>query len=199
MATPVGPYLFGLSIAVLAAPNATERRQAPWWALIACAPDLDVLPGAAVGQLGRFHHDASHSLAAAGLVALTTLAFVTYRRGRPALWTAAVVFVLYASHSALDYVTVDTGPPIGIPLLWPWSQQTFQAPWPLLPNVQHTRAPLVSVHNALLMVRETLIFAPLVGLALAGRAPLAPGRSVAMWLWGVGFLLAAGLSVASLG
>jgi inner membrane protein len=198
MATSVGHYLLGLAIATVAARGATERAQAPWWALIACAPDLDVLPGLLVGNLSRYHHGASHSLAAAGLVAMAAAAVVGRRRRQPALRMAAVVFVLYASHAVLDGFTLDTGPPVGVPFLWPWSHETFQAPWPLLPDVQHTGKPLVSAHNALLMVREVVVFAPLVGLAFAAHAATPCRRRAVTWLWAAGFVAAAGLSFASL-
>jgi membrane-bound metal-dependent hydrolase YbcI (DUF457 family) len=197
MATPVGHYLLGLSIARLVARDGSDRRQAPWWALVAGAPDLDVLPGLAVGNLSRFHHGASHSVAAAALAALAATAF-TLSRGRRASWRIlALVFALYISHTVLDVFTVDTGVPIGVPLFWPWSQETFQAPWALLPHVQHTEQPLISVHNALLMVREVLIFAPLVGLVFAARAPVRRER-VTAWACAAWFLMAAGLSFASL-
>lgn len=198
MATPVGHYLVGVSIAALVARDPAERRHAPWWALIACAPDLDVLPGLAVGNLSRFHHGVSHSLAAAGVAALAVGALVAYRRRRASLWMPVLVFVLYACHSVLDGFTADTAAPVGVPLFWPWSEQTFQAPWPLLPHVQHTRGPVVSLHNALLMVREVLIFTPLVGLVLAARSSMAPWRSAAAWLCGAWLITAAGLSIASL-
>jgi membrane-bound metal-dependent hydrolase YbcI (DUF457 family) len=198
MATPVGHYLLGLSIAALAARDPAERRAVPWWALMACAPDLDVLPGAAIGDLSRFHHGASHSLAAAGAVALGTAALYASWRGHWSPRVPMLVFALYLSHGALDSVTLDDGWPFGIPLLWPWSDATYQAPWVLLPNVQHTRAPLVSLHNALLAVREAVIFAPLVGLVLAVRAGtwrwrIAVASACAAW-----FATAAGLSFASL-
>ena len=148
MATPVGHYLLGLSITALVARDARERRQAPWWALVACAPDLDALPGLAVGDLSRFHHGASHSLAAAGLAALATAAILAYRRDAATLRTAVLVFALYLSHSVLDSFTLDTGLPIGVPFFWPWSVETYQSPWVLLPNVQHSSAPLVSASGA---------------------------------------------------
>ena len=74
-----------------------------------------------------------------------------------------------------------------------------QAPWVLLPNVQHTRAPVISVHNALLMVREVLILAPLAGLVLTRRPSVRRRWRTATWLCAVWFLVAAGLSIASLG
>jgi membrane-bound metal-dependent hydrolase YbcI (DUF457 family) len=198
MATPVGHYLVGLAVTELAARTPAERRRAPWWALLACAPDLDVLPGLAVGSLARFHHDASHSLAAAAVAALAVAAVVAHRRGRRYVALPALAFALYGSHLVLDGLTADPMEPVGMPLLWPFSRETFQAPWSLLPNVQHTTGPVVSVHNAMVMVREVLIFGPLVGLVLAVRSASVSRRATAAWLCAALSVTAAGLSIASL-
>ena len=198
MATPVGHYLVGLAFAGLAARAPATRRRAPWWALLACVPDLDVLPGLAVGSLAKFHHGASHSVTAAVVVALAVGAVVARRRGRLSPAVVALALALYGSHLLLDGVTADPMSPVGMPLLWPFSEATFQAPWSLLPNVQHTSGPVVSLHNVVLIVREVLIFAPLVGLVLAVRNPRAPWRAAAAWLSAAWFVTAAGLSIAAL-
>jgi membrane-bound metal-dependent hydrolase YbcI (DUF457 family) len=197
MATPIGHYLLGLAITEACARDAQERRRAPWLATVACMPDLDVLPGLLVGNLSLFHHGASHSLVAAGMAAVASAALLAYGRREVSPRLPILVFGLYASHSVLDSFTLDTTAPIGMPLFWPWSQ-TFQAPWALLPNVQHTREPLVSAHNALLMVREILILAPLVGAVLAWRSSSRGWRDSVVWVCGASFLVAAGLSIASL-
>jgi membrane-bound metal-dependent hydrolase YbcI (DUF457 family) len=199
MATPLGHYIVGLAMAEAVRRHPHERSWAPWLAAVACIPDLDFLPGFLVGEPSRFHHGVSHSLTAAALFA-TVLALLRIGRGRPLQGRVLLlVFAIYTSHNVLDYFTLDSGPPHGVPLFWPWSEQTFQAPWPLLPNVQHTVKPALSVHNALLGLREVLIFAPLVGVAIAVRTSVAPWRKPAVWLCGVWFLMAAGMSMVSLG
>lgn len=199
MATPAGHYLLGLAVATLASPDERARRRAPWWALLACVPDLDVLPGLLLGDTALFHRGGSHSLAAAGLAAVAATALVALS-GRAAVpfWFPVTIFAVYASHLALDTVTADTSPPVGIPLLWPATAEPFQAPWILLPKVQHGAEPMVSLHNALLVARETLIFGPLVVLSLAARRSLPVGNQRAAWLSGLAFATAAGLSIASL-
>jgi LexA-binding, inner membrane-associated putative hydrolase len=67
MATPIGHYLFGLSITQTFARDEHEKRQAFWLAAVACLPDLDIVPGVMVGKLNQFHHGASHSFFAAAL------------------------------------------------------------------------------------------------------------------------------------
>ncbi len=185
MATPVGHYLLGLAVAQALARNEAERRRGLWLGLVACAPDLDVLPGLALGEIGRFHHGITHSLAVAALAGVT--AFLAPRllaRGWP-VYLSVVVFLVYGSHLLLDYFTLDTGAPYGIPLFWPFSQETYQAWWPLLPNVQHTSGPLLSAHNLMLMLREAAVLLPTVGLVLALKVH---GR---LWPRGTAWLLGA--------
>lgn len=195
MATPVGHYLVGLTIAGMFARNDDERRRAPWVAAIACMPDLDLLPGLVVGNLSRFHHGLSHSLAAAVVVAVVATVVLARRVQAGAAHLFLLSFLLYGSHCLLDFLTLDTGEPIGVPLLWPWTGATFQSPILLLPNVQHTRAPVVSVHNLLLIVREGLVFVPLVGLMYSTKSAPGPSRKVEAWLYGGWFVVAAGLSI----
>jgi membrane-bound metal-dependent hydrolase YbcI (DUF457 family) len=163
MATPIGHYLLGLSITQAVARDHTGRKRGLWLAAVACVPDLDVIPGLFVGNLSRFHHGATHSFAAAALFAVFSWLLLKPVRQSPAT-LVAVLFLLYASHVVLDFFTLDTGAPFGVPLFWPFSGESYQSSWLLLPNVQHTRAPLVSLHNVGLMARETLIFLPLIAL-----------------------------------
>ncbi len=80
-------------------------------ALIACVPDLDVIPGLFVGKLGQFHHGITHSFAAA--VMFSVLTWLLFRpRGGSSLKLGILVFFLYASHVVLDYFTVDKGAPV---------------------------------------------------------------------------------------
>jgi inner membrane protein len=197
MATPIGHYLLGLSLAGMVATDKQRRREAPWWAALAWAPDLDLIPGLIVGELGRFHHGASHSLLAVLVMAVVATGAVGLR-GQMSLQVLLLAFVLCASHLVLDYFTTDNGPPSGMPFLWPWSDRMFQSPWPLLPDVQHTSRPLISVHNTLLVAREIVIFAPLAALVLRTRHFAGPWEHVPAWLFALWFVAAASLSIVSL-
>ncbi|MDZ7379427.1 MAG: metal-dependent hydrolase [candidate division KSB1 bacterium] len=92
---------------------------------------------------------------------------------------------MYTSHLLLDFFTLDTGAPYGIPLFWPFSQETYQSHWPVLPNVQHTSGPLLSVHNLMLVLREAAVLLPAVGLVLTLKVH---GR---FWPRGMAWLLGA--------
>jgi inner membrane protein len=198
MATPVGHYLLGLSVTQLLAKDRDERRQGIWLAMIACVPDLDVIPGLLVGRLNQFHHGASHSFFAAAVFSL--LAVWVFRRwgwelsGRMLL----LFFLLYASHNVLDILCLDTGPPFGVPLFWPLSAEAYQSPWLLLPDVHHTNKALFSTHNLLLIIREVLLFLPLVVLVQIRKSGSWFRFVRVAWFFASWFLLAVCGSVAAL-
>jgi membrane-bound metal-dependent hydrolase YbcI (DUF457 family) len=74
-----------------------------------------------------------HSLAGLALGA----ALLIRRDRRRLLGTWMLLFAAFASHLAIDSVGPDVRPPIGMPLLWPWSDRTWLAPVTLLPGVHH--------------------------------------------------------------
>lgn len=198
MATPLGHYLVGLSITQGLARDSAERKRGLWLAVIACLPDLDVIPGFFVGRLGQFHHGITHSFAAAAIFLIFAWLFFRWRARVISLNLSILIFLLYASHVVLDFVTLDTGAPYGVPLFWPWSHDSYQSFWLLLPNVQHTRAPVFSVHNILLMVQEGIIFLPLIGFIRALKHSQTAWPVRRAWLYGGWFILAIWASVFSL-
>jgi membrane-bound metal-dependent hydrolase YbcI (DUF457 family) len=98
--------------------------------LLANAPDLDFLPGLAVGRPGLFHRGVTHTLAAVAVVAAVVWLGAWIRgagreaRRQAGLWAGAV----YASHLLLDFFTVDARPPHGGPFLWPFSDAFHLSP-----------------------------------------------------------------------
>jgi inner membrane protein len=195
MATPVGHYLLGLSV-LEAYPVQPEWRRWCWLlAGVACLPDLDVLPGILVGELARYHHGITHSMGAAAVAAgLGLMLAVGNRWPRPLSFTA-LLFALFLSHAVLDGLTLDTSEPVGVPLFWPWSDAPYQSPWVLLPNVQHTRAPLVSAHNARLMVLEAMIFLPLLALLRASRREELAADGRRLWLYATWLVVAVAVAI----
>jgi membrane-bound metal-dependent hydrolase YbcI (DUF457 family) len=198
MATPVGHYLLGFAVAQVFAQDESQRKRAFWLANVAWIPDLDVLPGLMVGNLGQFHHGATHSLTAAATFALLGLLVAAQKTQHWSLRLFPLLFLLYASHIFLDYLTLDTGAPYGVPLFWPFWLDSYASPLLLLPNVQHSSAPLISVHNLLLALQEALLFLPLAGLiyTVKGWWPnWSPAWvKVSGWFCGGWFLLAVAAS-----
>ena len=197
MATPVGHYLLGLTVAQLFAGNRDQRRKSFWLATIAWLPDLDVVPGILAGNLARFHHGASHSVVAAAVFSLVVFGTLWQRGWRAPESLALLLFWLYASHVVLDFFTLDPGAPHGVPLFWPWGE-TYQSPWALLPNVQHTSGPVFSAHNFFLMVREAVVFLPLVGFVDALNSARWHSLTAAAWFFAILFFASASASFLSL-
>jgi len=142
---------------------------------IANLPDLDFLPGLLLGDLRTFHHQASHSLTAVVIVSLliTGLARSWKLNGVAwGIWGGG----LYLSHIVLDLLVNDPSPPFGVQLLWPFSETYFISPLTPFASFDYFSttigilASLLSVHNLNTIIRETILMAPLLGLAcLVGK------------------------------
>jgi membrane-bound metal-dependent hydrolase YbcI (DUF457 family) len=167
MPSPVAHALVGVAVYAALAPGERLRRDWQPWALAAfsgMAADLDFLPGLLVGQPSRWHHWATHSVAAAIVFALLVAPLVRRILGPPHGW-ATLLLAAYGSHLALDWLTVDRTVPQGIPLLWPVSATVFLSPIPLFTDIHHGASweAFVNSHNVGAALREAL----LVGLPVA--------------------------------
>src|SRR5687767_4270066 len=115
MPSPLGHALAGLTVHVLSARGAAERRS-----LRRAARLVD----------GRNHHQAeTRSVGAAALAAV-----VVWAAARLGHWArpealGAAAGCAWLSHLVLDYLGLDTHPPIGIMALWPFERGFHKAPW----------------------------------------------------------------------
>lgn len=159
MASPVFHGLAGAGLAYAMAgdgslPLFSWARKNPWLlaaaAVLACLPDADYLPGLWRGALNAVHQQATHSLAWVGTMAAGLwLAGRAWRPTRSGWRAAGFIFILAASHLAIDLVTADGSAPYGIPLWAPLSDVRVQAPVALLPAWDKaTLAELWSGNNA---------------------------------------------------
>lgn len=142
MASPIGHGLLGAALG-WGVGRADLRRDLPLSALAAfsaIAPDLDFLPGLAIGDVNRFHQGAGHSLGAAVLYALVLfLVLMAAGRGgaRRAASYALIGGLAYVSHLTMDYLTLDQRPPFGPPVFWPLSSRHFMAAHPIFRGLLH--------------------------------------------------------------
>ena len=147
--------------------EAVAARLGPWrcaagLAALGVLPDVDLLLGA--------HRGPTHSLGAVLLVGAAAGAAVPAARLTAALTAAAVV----ASHPLLDWLGTDTSPPQGIMAWWPWTDHFYRSDAGLFMRVcrQYASAECWR-HNALAVVRELALLAPLtLGALLAARRAL---------------------------
>lgn len=165
MASPVGHTLAGLAVGFFSWKR-VFRAPMRWQGVLFCVimanlPDFDVLPGIFAGDINKFHHDHSHTFLFAFAVTLVVYAVAgKNRRG----W-AFMAFVLIMSHFWLDFIAVDTSPPIGLRLLWPLQDMAgdgFKWRYAFLPSVARggSLPSLFNVHNVGVVAVETVVFLP---------------------------------------
>jgi inner membrane protein len=175
--SPVGHALAGLVVAVAAQPAAMRARMFPPLAmgamLFAIAPDLDLI-------YPDGHRVATHSVTAVITVA-AVVAVAGWRRFGRVPWRAALVFGgAYGTHVLTDWLGVDTGPPSGLRLWWPWSDRWFISglAW-FRPIERHDPFTLSSVQmNLIAVLQEIAIIGPVLMLVwLLRRVSSAGGHS----------------------
>jgi len=153
MPTPIAHSIAGACAAILVSRRLPAVRALPVVAALVFAanlPDLDylaVLRGREAVE--RFHQGALHSI---GFVAVATAPLALLLRRRLGFaWAWLLLAGAGLTHLLLDLTVVDLKPPIGFPLLWPWSTERFHAPVEIFPGID--RAIIFSARN----VRELIV------------------------------------------
>lgn len=138
------------------------------------APDIDYLPGIAVGNLNAFHHGLTHTIPFVVVVAAVIVWL--WRSNRPARaggWLIAIGL----THLAADMVTEDLRAPFGIPVAWPFSSEHVIAPVYLFGHLRKRDwSELLHAHNFQMVGIELLLTLPLV-LAVMAWKSRAPGTA----------------------
>jgi membrane-bound metal-dependent hydrolase YbcI (DUF457 family) len=162
MPSPVGHTLAGLTVHVLSARDTAERGSLGRAALLvaaATAADLDLMLRFVDGR--NHHQGETHSVGAAALAAVVVWAAArVFRWARPAalgLWAG----VSWLTHVVLDYLGLDTHPPIGVMALWPLESGYHKAPWALFLDIGRTLEWATVRHDALAVAWETVLLGPL--------------------------------------
>lgn len=139
-----------------------------WMAiLLANLADLDFIPGILSGNPNKYHHAYTHSLGATLLVGgfFSLYYLFKYKQfKKPFIYSTG----LYASHLILDFLTLDSSAPYGIPLFWPLSDRYYTSPVILFTDIHkasNTTAffkSLFVAHNGWAIFRECLILGPVI-------------------------------------
>lgn len=160
MTTPVGHSLFALILFLATRPGGRAIVLLVLLAVAALLPDMDFYPllwgdfqGAA-----RNHQELTHSI----VFVLISAAVLTWLGKRLQCGRAVVLFPLLlaaaGSHLLLDFLTEDSRNPIGIPLLWPFSEERFHSQVVIFGGViKSSLSDLVSWHNAGVVLWEIII------------------------------------------
>jgi hypothetical protein len=135
------------------------------WLLVATTglsilPDLDVVPGILMGDLGRFHNNVMSSLMAGLVVALGVGGFVGLSQHSGFLKWFVLTLGCYELHLIMDFFTVGRG----IMLFWPFSTNRYQSPVKLFYGLRWSDG-WVSVRHLWTLLTE-LGFVVLVGLIM---------------------------------
>jgi inner membrane protein len=161
MPSPIAHSLVSLTLADRKPDKVSGFRWAAFWIVLGNFPDLDFIPGILIGDPSRYHHGPSHSILFVLLLAILAYYFYPFifKRNRVALWT---IFAVAFSHLFLDTLTVDTGAPYGLPLLWPFTNTHDRFPFSLFLNINRGMSlhVLLTWHNLFAVILELLITLP---------------------------------------
>jgi inner membrane protein len=170
MPSPLGHTLAGLSVHVLTARDREEALSLPRALVVvgaSVAPDLDLL---GVFWDGQNHHQHEfHSIGFAVLGGLVAVLLARLLALRPVA-TGLSAAVAWASHLLLDYLAVDTSPPIGLMALWPFSSLPYHFPHPIFLDIWRTLEWKTVRHDSVAILWEAFVLTPVFFLALRARS-----------------------------
>jgi hypothetical protein len=158
MPSPIGHALGGIAVAWVAVPR-RNWNAALLLSVAAIAPDLDLLVGD--------HRGISHSVGAAAVAgAVAWAVFARTARRDAARWGVAVALA-WASHVALDWLSNDTRPPIGVMALWPAARDYYKAAIEIFPAVsRQCCGARFWLYNTRAVLVECVILMPVMWLAV---------------------------------
>jgi membrane-bound metal-dependent hydrolase YbcI (DUF457 family) len=182
MPLPIAHSMMGYAIAEVAEAANVRLTNKKWlnvsiFVALASLPDADFLPGFLLGEPNRYHQWFTHSLGFAALAGLCGDLFYWRRQNHiaenPDRFGLCGIFIGLAvlSHVVLDLLTLDSSPPEGMMLFWPFDKNHYDARWDIFLACQRDNNPatffssLFSAYNLKVVLREFLIMAPIVGLA----------------------------------
>jgi inner membrane protein len=170
MPSPVGHALAGLTVHALSGRDGAERslRRAVLLTAAATAPDVDLLFSFVDG---RNHHQAeTHSIGAAALAAIVAWTVARLLRWPRPATLGLLSGCAWLTHVVLDYVGLDTHPPIGIMALWPFDRGFYKAPCILFLDIGRTLDWATVRHDALAVAWEIVLLGPLLVASWRRRA-----------------------------
>ena len=172
MPTPIGHTLAGAAIFELSRPGERNWPRLALCVTLANLADIDMIIGFGVGLPNLFHRGLTHSLLITLAFGVVGIIYGFVSRKKSFLFWAGLFLAAYGSHLLLDWLALDTGPPIGIPLFWPFSDAYFVSPVTLFSDVYKgmTNATffeeLFCRHNLVTIARELIIMGPVYLVAL---------------------------------
>ena len=134
------------------------------YVVLANLADFDFLFGFVVGEPNKYHHQFTHSIVMAAVIAgIFAYIFCTNKK-EEFFKTFGLFFGVYFSHILIDFFTLDTSFPFGEQLFWPFSNQYYISPFWIFMDVHKSNASidffqsLFSKHNFFMVLSEIGIF-----------------------------------------
>ena len=166
MATPVGHSFAGYFFYIF---GDGEKKTFEWKKLIlfvffANLADIDYLFGLFVGRPNLYHHQFTHSLAFAFIIAITFTMFFRATVAKKFWASFLIIFACYGSHILIDYFTLDTSFPFGEQLFWPFSKAYFVSSFSIFRDIHKGDTAgdfarnLFSLYNWITVLTEIFIF-----------------------------------------
>lgn len=166
MPSPIGHVLGGIAVAY-AAGHRGDWRLPALCAVAATLPDVDFL-------LPLPHRGPTHSIAAAVIVFIATLAVVAVAAGKGRARIASAVGLAVLSHVLLDWLGEDSSAPRGVMALWPLTSAYYVSDLNIFNAVDRRYwLPGFWRRNTIALAWEMLILGPIAMLAksMIGRKP----------------------------
>jgi inner membrane protein len=133
MPSPLAHITAGYAIYRIFRNKLSENEHAKVWVFsvfliivvfLSLVPDVDSIFGLAMGDLGRYHNNGTHSLVV-GLVIALLFALAIRWRFRHSFGTWFVIALLaYETHIIMDFFTIGRG----VMLFWPFSYVRYSSP-----------------------------------------------------------------------
>jgi membrane-bound metal-dependent hydrolase YbcI (DUF457 family) len=134
----------------------------------ALSPDLDF--GWRLVDGLNHHQSEGHSLGVGLALAVAVSAAAGLLGVRRPLTLGLAALLGFSSHLLLDVLNVDTNPPIGLMVLWPWSRDYFKAPWPVFLDIGRTLNWRTVRHDTVAVAWELCLLCPVLIAAWRLRA-----------------------------
>ena len=172
MPSPIGHTLAGCAVALALIPLGVPQAWEAWAVCLISAnlADADFIPGLLIGNPRALHRGPSHTIMAAGIVAVAGASLWAWSP-LPWLLRAGLIFLAYGSHVGLDCLT----PGRALMLGWPLSRRRYQVrrPWFLGITLKKTSHDVVTIGGPWYLLRaigrEVLLVSPGVALMVLVR------------------------------
>lgn len=137
-------------------------------------PDVDSLAGLVMGNFGRFHNNATHSLVVGFGAALAFAAVMQWRERRGFTYWFMLALLCYEAHVLMDSATISRG----VMAVWPFNMERYLLPFRLFYGF-HWSDGVISIRHMWTLLSESVFAAVLVTLLrlLLPQKRLFPKRS----------------------